>query len=177
VACRRTRLSHYNDQQICASCTRVAREHADSSPPGEPQPSAPLWLWDSPPMRRVLARADLGAAVVIYQTAAGLSQQQLADLAGWSQPTVCFIETGQRDTRYDIRELLRFADAIQMPREALFPLVLGHPAILTCAPPSDDLVSDTAQVRVTPGPYGPSKEARGAATGGITHDQAGSGTR
>ncbi|WP_285584462.1 hypothetical protein [Actinoallomurus iriomotensis] len=37
------------------------------------------------------------------------------------------IERGRRDTLYDVRELLRFADAVGMPREALLPLILGDP--------------------------------------------------
>ena len=42
---------------------------------------------------------------------------------------------------YDIRELLRFADAVAMPREALLPVLLGRPAVLISAdmPPGDRL--------------------------------------
>ena len=36
-------------------------------------------------------------------------------------------ERGLRDTLYDIRKLLAFADAVGMPRAALLPLILGHP--------------------------------------------------
>lgn len=89
-------------------------------------------------MRQVLARCDLGAAVVMFRVAAGLSQQELAELTGWSQSAVSLVETGRRDTLYDIRELLRFADAVTMPREALLPVLLGQPAILVDA----DLAGD-----------------------------------
>jgi transcriptional regulator with XRE-family HTH domain len=89
----------------------------------------PVWLWDSAPMRRALARVDVGAVVAILRGAAGLSQLDLANLVeGWSQSTVSLVEHGRRDTVYDVRELLRFADAVDMPREALLPLVLGDPS-------------------------------------------------
>ncbi len=84
-------------------------------------------------MRQALARCDLGVAVAMFRVAAGLSQQELAELTGWSQPAVSLVETGRRDTLYDIRELLRFADAVTMPREALLPVLLGRPAILVSA--------------------------------------------
>jgi transcriptional regulator with XRE-family HTH domain len=80
-------------------------------------------------MRRALARVDVGAVVAILRGAAGLSQLDLANLVeGWSQSTVSLVEHGRRDTLYDVRELLRFADAVDMPREALLPLVLGDPS-------------------------------------------------
>ena len=61
-------------------------------------------------MRRALARVDPGAALALFRTVSGLSQQDVADLMGWSQSTVSLIEKGQRETLFDIRELLRFAD-------------------------------------------------------------------
>jgi DNA-binding XRE family transcriptional regulator len=79
-------------------------------------------------MRRALARVDVGAMVAIFRAATGLSQLALANVVeGWSQSTVSLIERGRRDTLYDIRELLRFADMVDMPREALLPVVLGQP--------------------------------------------------
>jgi DNA-binding XRE family transcriptional regulator len=130
AACRRTRLSRYNRQQVCAPCARAAR---DTPEPGPVTPPWPTWLWGSAPMREVLARCDLGAAVAMFRVAAELSQRELGDLAGWSQGTVSLVETGRRDTLYDIRELLRFADAVTMPREALLPVLLGRPAVLVSA--------------------------------------------
>jgi hypothetical protein len=77
-------------------------------------------------MRQALARLDVGAVVAILRRVTGLSQVDLANLVeGWSQSTVSLIENRRRDTLYDIRELLRFADAVDMPREALLPLVFG----------------------------------------------------
>jgi transcriptional regulator with XRE-family HTH domain len=121
-ACRKTRLSRYNPDPLCAPCTRAAR-----TTPTLAQRGAPTWLWDSPPMRDALARVDLAAAVAVFRAAAGLSQHELADITGWSQSSLSLFESGHRDTLYDVRALLRFADAVDMPREALLPLVLGHP--------------------------------------------------
>ena len=82
------------------------------------------------PMCVLPARCNLGAAVAMFRVAAELSQQELAELTGWSQGMVSLMETNQRNTLYDIRELLRFADNVTMPREALLPLLLGRPAVL-----------------------------------------------
>jgi len=78
-------------------------------------------------MRRALARLDPGAALAIFRTASGLSQQDVADIMGWSQSTVSLIEKGQRDTLFDLRELVRFADMVEMPRAALAPVLAGEP--------------------------------------------------
>ena len=119
-ACRKTRLSRYNPDPLCAPCTRAAR-----TTPALAERGAPTWLWDSPPMRDALARVDLAAAVAVFRAAAGLSQHELADITGWSQSSLSLFESGHRDTLYDVRALLRFADAVDMPREALLPVVLG----------------------------------------------------
>lgn len=119
-ACRRTLLSRYNQDPLCASCMRAARS-APLAGTG-----APAWLWDSQPWRDALARVDLGAALAVFRAASGLSQHQLAEITGWSQSTLSLFESGHRDTLYDIRVWLRFAEAVDMPREALLPLVGGQ---------------------------------------------------
>lgn len=116
--CRTTRLSRFNPGTVCGSCARAARDL---------ERVTPTWLWDSQPMRQALARLDPGAALAIFRTVSGLSQQDVADLMGWSQSTVSLIEKGQRETLFDIRELLRFADMVEMPREALAPVLVGEP--------------------------------------------------
>jgi transcriptional regulator with XRE-family HTH domain len=126
AGCRVTRLSRYNPDVLCGSCVRAAR-----TPPGDTAAASsvsgqvPEWVWDSPLLRAALARTDLGAVMAISRVAAGLSQLQLAQIAGCSQSTIWRIEAGKRQSLYDIRELLRFADVIGMPRRALLPLILG----------------------------------------------------
>lgn len=118
-SCRVAVLSRYNAEPLCAACLRAVQDSGAL---------VPAWMWDSPPIRRALARADLGAFLGILRGAAGLSQLDLAHLVeGWSQSTVSLIENGRRDTLYDVRELLRVADAVDMPRQALLPLVFGDP--------------------------------------------------
>lgn len=118
-SCRVTSLSRYSEDSLCAVCLRASRA-SGSSVPG--------WLWDSDSIRRALARLDVGAVVAMLRAATGLSQLEFANLVeGWSQSTVSLVERGRRDTLYDVRELLRFADAVGMPREALLPLVFGDP--------------------------------------------------
>ncbi|MGH4023789.1 MAG: helix-turn-helix domain-containing protein [Pseudonocardiaceae bacterium] len=119
LACRVTVLSRYNPDALCSVCVRASRDSTQI---------VPAWLWDSAPLRAALARVDLAAFVVIFREAAELSQTELGNLVdGWSQSMVSFIERGLRDTLYDIRTLLAFADAVGMPRTALAPLILGHP--------------------------------------------------
>jgi transcriptional regulator with XRE-family HTH domain len=64
--------------------------------------------------------------MAIFRTAAGLSQLQLSQMLGCSQTTIWRLEAGERKSLYDIRELLRFADTVGMPRLALLPLILGR---------------------------------------------------
>lgn len=117
--CRSTLLSRYNKDAVCSMCLRDLRR----SPAG-----APMWLWDSPLMRRALADLNFSWVLALFRSAAGLTQQQLADLVpGWTKTKVTRAESGERGTLYDIRELLNLADAICMPREALMPLILGTP--------------------------------------------------
>jgi hypothetical protein len=118
LACRVTVLSRYNPDPLCSVCERASRNSAGI---------VPTWLWDSGPMRAALARVDLAAFVAIFRAAAGLSQTELGNLIdGWSQSLVSLTERGLRDTLYDIRKLLAFADTVGMPRTALLPLVLGQ---------------------------------------------------
>ena len=127
AACKRP-LSRYNPDPLCSSCLHAARYGPDGAEtPADSTGLTPVWLWDSPPMRRALAGLDLAAMMVIFRAATGLSQLELAQLLGWSQSTVSLIEKGQRDTLFDIRELLRFARVVVMPREALLPAILGRP--------------------------------------------------
>jgi transcriptional regulator with XRE-family HTH domain len=120
-ACRSTRLSRYNRDPLCAPCVRASR----SVPPLAGQGGL-AWLWDSPPMREALAQVDLAAVMAVFRAASGLSQHQLADIIGWSQSSLSLFESGQRETLYDVRALLQFVDAVDMPREALLPMVLGR---------------------------------------------------
>jgi hypothetical protein len=119
LACRVTPLSQYNPDPLCSACQRASRDTAGI---------VPTWLWDSEPMREALARVDIPAVVAIFRAASGLSQMELGNLVeGWSQSLVSLTERGLRDTLYDIRKLLAFADAVSMPRTALLPLILGQP--------------------------------------------------
>ncbi|GLY78872.1 helix-turn-helix domain-containing protein [Actinoallomurus iriomotensis] len=117
-SCRLTVLSRYNADPVCASCLQATRAA---------ETRVPVWVWDSAPIREALARGDLGAFLTLLRTGADLSQLDLAALVeGWSQSTVSLVERGKRDTLYDVRELLRVADALGVPREALLPLLLGE---------------------------------------------------
>jgi hypothetical protein len=125
-ACNTTRLSGYSPGTVCAPCERAlfaARELSD--PDGGPGLAG--WVWDTEPMRRALARLDFPAVLVIYRSAARLSRRELGDITGLSHSVIWYWEVGRRQGIYDIRQLLQFADSVQMPREALLPVILGQP--------------------------------------------------
>lgn len=126
-----TALSRYNTDSTCANCSRKIAT----------TPVAPLWLWDSEPLRQALADVDLGKALTIIRSAIGLTQLELASLLSWNQSTVQRAEAGTRDTLYDIRCFLEVADAVDMPREALTPLVLGSATSLHIGEQDADNVS------------------------------------
>ena len=134
-ACRvcSARLSRYNDNPLCAACTAAARGAG---------PGIPAWLWDSPLLRQALADADMGRWLAVLRAAAGLSQLELGTMLGWSQSTIGRIESGERETLYDLREVLRVADALDVPREALTPLVTGSAAAIPAGSDGEELEAD-----------------------------------
>lgn len=87
----------------------------------------PLWVFDSPLLRRVMAGLNVAAVPAVVRGACGLSQRDLAGVAGWSADALGSYERGLRGGVFDIRMLLQFADAIGMPRAALLPLVVADP--------------------------------------------------
>jgi DNA-binding XRE family transcriptional regulator len=77
-------------------------------------------------MRRVAAEVNAPGLIAVVRAATGLSQSDLAVIAGWSREALTWYERGRREAVFDIRVLLGFADSIAMPREALLlPLVPG----------------------------------------------------
>jgi transcriptional regulator with XRE-family HTH domain len=117
-ACRVGVLARRGDP-LCPACTTASRE----------MPQRPLWLFDSMPLRQALAQVNLSAVPAIIRAACGLSQRDLAAVAGWSQAVLSYYERGTREGMYDIRTALRFADSVGMPRTALLPLVAGAAAL------------------------------------------------
>ncbi|MGI8335245.1 helix-turn-helix domain-containing protein [Actinomadura scrupuli] len=116
-ACRFARLSRYNADPLCGSCLVAARGSVGVTP---------MWMWDSVPLREALARADMSAVLAILRGASGLSQLDFGNLLGWSQSVVTKIERHQRRTFHDVEEILRVCDTLDVPREALLPLILGR---------------------------------------------------
>ncbi|MEV0971021.1 helix-turn-helix domain-containing protein [Microtetraspora glauca] len=104
--CRKTLLSRYSQEAMCGACLR-----------GAPAPA-----WDLDALTRALAARDLAAFATTVRKSMKMSQLEFANLVGWAQSTVARVERGERDTLYDVRELVRFADAVGLPRTALLPL-------------------------------------------------------
>jgi transcriptional regulator with XRE-family HTH domain len=108
-------LTRLGGDPLCPTCMKAARE----------MPPRPSWLFDSPLLRQALAEVNLPAVPAIVRAACGVSQRDIAAMAGWSQPTLSYYERGVRDGMYDVRTALQFADAVGMPRAALLPLVFA----------------------------------------------------
>lgn len=115
-ACRSGQPGRRGDP-LCPACGRAAGEVAPD----------PTWVFDSPLLRDALAAAKVPAVLAIVRSASGLSQRDMAGVAGWSPAALSYYERGRRDAVFDIRVLLQFADAAGMPRAALLALVLGDP--------------------------------------------------
>jgi transcriptional regulator with XRE-family HTH domain len=111
-------LSRYNPDAVCARCVKN-RVSASAG--------ARSWLWDSPALRTALAELDLGGALFILRRAAGLSQLELATMLDWAPSTVGRVETGELETLYNIKKLFTVTDALDVPRVALTPILLGVP--------------------------------------------------
>jgi len=128
-ACNTTRLSGYNPGTVCGPCQRaLLDQEAAADPDGRDDPAA--WVWDTVPMRHALARLDFPTVLVIYRSAARLSRRELGERTGLSESAIWYYEAGERQGMYDIRQLLQFADSVQMPRPALLPVILGQPRTL-----------------------------------------------
>jgi hypothetical protein len=89
--------------------------------------SRPLWVFDSLLLREALAQVNLAAVPAIVRAACGLSQRDLAAIVGWSPAALSYYERGVRDGMSDVHTVLRFADAVGMPRAGLLPLVFADP--------------------------------------------------
>jgi DNA-binding XRE family transcriptional regulator len=115
-ACPSGQLARQRDP-LCLACARAAQEVV----------SWPLWVFDSPLLRQALADLNLPAVPAIVRAACGLTQGDLAGVAGWSRSALSCYERGLRDGVFDIRTLLQFCDSLGMPRQSLLPLVFADP--------------------------------------------------
>jgi ribosome-binding protein aMBF1 (putative translation factor) len=129
-SCRKTRLSGYNPGTICAACERVLFDRQHLADPAARDDLA-TWVWDTGPMRDALARLDFQAVLVVYRSAAGINRRELGERAGLSESVIWYWEAGRRQGIFDIRQLLQLTDALQAPRLALLPVILGQPCALS----------------------------------------------
>ena len=147
-SCRKTRLSGYNPGDFCTPCQRALFDRQHLAGPDARDDMA-AWVWDTGPMRDALARLDFPAVLVIYRSAAGLTRRELGERTGLSESVIWYWEAGRRGGIYDIRQLLKFADSLRMPRPALLPVILGQPHAL-----SDLLVGPAAMALTCTGMAG-----------------------
>jgi hypothetical protein len=134
---------------LCPTCVKAAREMA----------SRPLWVFDSLLLREALAQVNLAAIPAIVRAACGLSQRDLAAIVGWSPAALSYYERGVRDGMSDIHTVLRFADAVGMPRAALLPLIFADPEAGLPTPTGNG----TGMEPIWRGPGGPAAAAGVAA--------------
>ncbi|MGH3247244.1 MAG: hypothetical protein ACRDOI_13690 [Trebonia sp.] len=94
--------------------------------------------WGTEPMRSAPARLDFGDVLVIYRSAARFSLREPGERTGLPESMIWYWEAGERYGIYDIRQLLQFADPVQVPRPVLLPVILGQPHTL------NDLIAASA---------------------------------
>lgn len=83
-------------------------------------------VWESPRFRQLLASGKPGPALALVRKQMGLSQADFAELLHWDRTHAGRVERGEVGTIFDVRELIRAADALGIPRSALMPLLLGN---------------------------------------------------
>ena len=127
-SCRKTRLSGYNPGTLCSPRERALFDREHLAGPGD---DLATWVWETGPMREALAWLDFQAVLVIYRAAAGVSRRELGERVGLSESVIWYWEAGRRQGIYDIRQLLQLTDALQAPRLALLPVILGRPNALS----------------------------------------------
>ncbi len=81
--------------------------------------------WKSPRFRKLLAEGRPGQALALVRREMGLSQADFGALLHWDRTHAGRVERGEVGTIFDIRELVRAADALGVPRSALLPILLG----------------------------------------------------
>ncbi|MEU6187374.1 helix-turn-helix transcriptional regulator [Nocardia sp. NPDC047038] len=84
-------------------------------------------VWESPQFRKLLAEGRPGQALALVRKEMGLSQADFGALLHWDRTHAGRVERGEVGTIFDIRELVRAADALGVPRTALLPLLLATP--------------------------------------------------
>ncbi|WP_051021298.1 helix-turn-helix domain-containing protein [Nocardia araoensis] len=82
-------------------------------------------VWESPQFRKLLAEGQPGRALALVRKEMGLSQADFGALLHWDRTHAGRVERGEVGTIFDIRELVRAADALGVPRTALLPILLG----------------------------------------------------
>ncbi|MBF6466075.1 helix-turn-helix transcriptional regulator [Nocardia beijingensis] len=81
--------------------------------------------WKSPQFRKLLAEGQPGRALALVRSEMGLSQADFGALLHWDRTHAGRVERGEVGTIFDVRELVRAADALGVPRTALLPILLG----------------------------------------------------
>ncbi|WP_195044296.1 helix-turn-helix domain-containing protein [Nocardia beijingensis] len=82
-------------------------------------------VWKSRRFRELLAEGRPGPALALVRREMGLSQADFGALLHWDRTHAGRVERGEVGTIFDIRELVRAADALGVPRTALLPILLG----------------------------------------------------
>lgn len=82
-------------------------------------------VWQSPHFRKLLAEGRPGQALALVRREMGLSQADFGALLHWDRTHAGRVERGEVGTIFDVRELVRAADALGVPRTALLPLLLA----------------------------------------------------
>ncbi|WP_327325220.1 helix-turn-helix transcriptional regulator [Streptomyces sp. NBC_01210] len=101
-------LSAYNDDELCAACTRTRVS------PDEELPRIPERVWQDPEVRQALAAFDFGQVSKLVRQLGSIRQEDLAQLAGLSQGFLSMLESGVRRLT-SIDRIVDFLDGLNVP--------------------------------------------------------------
>ncbi|HMH76898.1 MAG TPA: helix-turn-helix transcriptional regulator [Candidatus Udaeobacter sp.] len=75
-------------------------------------------LWQSAALRKAASEGDTGTVIKLARRAKGLTQRQLGEAVGYSQPVISRIECGEHDA-HDVRLLALLAGGLDIPYHLL----------------------------------------------------------
>lgn len=82
-------------------------------------------VWETTEFQRLLAAHRPGQAFALIRRAHKLSQAEFGVLLHWDRSHTGRVEREEVGTLFDVRELIRVADTLGVPRRSLVPLLLG----------------------------------------------------
>lgn len=112
----RCRLSRYNEEDLCAGCSRDTRHQAVAGR------SVPMDIWQLPDVRQALVTREFGRMCQLIRQHGGIRQDDIAAITGLSQAFLSMLESGARKLT-NIDKIIQLLDGLQAPPELTGPML------------------------------------------------------